>query len=278
MGVFHLTSEWRILINHYLNSHAPLQEWLASQEQELTACLPDVPNRGSRISDTAVSAVLVRNTVFTPHVTEEIECGSVVQFVESRARPLISSIFYSTGRPERVLWEKQKIMQDHAVWHGVVFVPLYDLRMTSTSAVSGHVSLGWKIAYSAHDRDQKQVFQVDLASRRILDLTVDDVLDLAKGSIVQSALRVCRYLGPLWTHTHRSQKRMTTLPLNDQTSSSAFSSSTLWWLGGRTSVRGTRGRWSTLARVTIRFVPALTLPTSDLGLTEPPETGLGRPR
>ena len=110
MDAFHLTSGRRILINRYFNSHAPLQGRLAAQEQELTACLPGVPNRGSRIPDRSVSAVLVRNPVFTPPIAEGIECGLVIQFVELRASLPISSTFYSTERPERVLWEKQKII------------------------------------------------------------------------------------------------------------------------------------------------------------------------
>jgi len=110
VDAFHPTSEWRILTNRYLNSHASLRGWLAPQEQGLAACLPDVPNRDSRIPESAVSAVLVRDTVFTPLIAEGIDRSSVIRFVELRARQLISSTFYSTERPERVLWEKQKIM------------------------------------------------------------------------------------------------------------------------------------------------------------------------
>jgi len=68
VDAFHLTAEWRILTNRYLNSRASLRGWLAPQEQGLTARLPDVPNRGSRISESAVSAVLVRDAVFTPPI------------------------------------------------------------------------------------------------------------------------------------------------------------------------------------------------------------------
>jgi hypothetical protein len=110
VGVFHLTCERRILISRDLNSHAPLRGWLASQEQELTAYLSDVPNRGFRISDRAVSSVSVRNTVIIPLIAEGIECGLVIRFVELRASVPISSTFYSMERSEHVLWEKQKIM------------------------------------------------------------------------------------------------------------------------------------------------------------------------
>jgi len=93
-----------------LDSYAPFRGWLAPQEQELTPCLPDVPNRRSKISDTAVSAVLVRNTVFIPPIVERFEYGSVIQLVGLRTSVLIPSTSYSTERPGRVLWEKQKII------------------------------------------------------------------------------------------------------------------------------------------------------------------------
>ena len=68
------------------NSRTPLRGWLAPQEQESPMRLPDFPNRGSRISDTTISAVLVRNTPFDSPTTKEIERGLVIQSVELRAR------------------------------------------------------------------------------------------------------------------------------------------------------------------------------------------------
>ena len=71
---------------------------------------------------------------------------------------------------------------------------------------------------------------------------------------------------------------MTIVHPNDQTLGFASSLLTLWWSDGKTSVRGTRGHWPTLDRVTIRFVLALVLLTPDFGFIEPPGIGPGRPR
>jgi len=103
----------------------------------------------------------------------------------------------------------------------------------------------------------------------------DDLIDLARGSILQNVPQVGPPLRPLLVYAHPSQKRTIIVLLNDQTLSYASSSSTPSWLGGKTSVRRTRGHCTTLGRVTIRFVPTLSfsqasvllnLPTQVLGV------------